>query len=130
MIQSQLPILIPALPLFAALATSVLGLFNRRLCLPIVIFALAASLCCSVFALMEVIRVDIWRYSLGNWPPPIGIEFVIDPLNALVLVLIGVVSLGSRSVRVKGIRFFFSRSVITPITSSSISGSAIQLRSK
>jgi multicomponent Na+:H+ antiporter subunit D len=43
---------------------------------------------CSIFVLGRVIDAGVIHYYLGGWLPPMGIEYVIDHLNALMLVII------------------------------------------
>ena len=92
---SQLPILIVVVPLFAALAISFVGLVNRKLCLPLAVLAMAMSLTASAGTLYRVLGEGVIRYRLGGWPPPFGIEYVIDHLNAMVLVLVSFVGLAA-----------------------------------
>src|SRR5690606_20089155 len=41
----------------------------------------------------EVLDVGVWSYALGSWPPPLGIEYRIDGLNAGMLLLVSVFGL-------------------------------------
>ncbi len=82
---SQSPALAELFPLFGALLAGVWGLYRPRYSSPIAIASLVGSL---VFALMVVCRVlaeGSLRYRMGGWPGPIGIEYVVDALNALIL---------------------------------------------
>lgn len=54
---------------------------------------LAASAVCAVITLGRVIKEGVIHYYLGNWSPPWGIEYVIDHLNAMMLVLVSVTAL-------------------------------------
>jgi multicomponent Na+:H+ antiporter subunit D len=42
---------------------------------------------------MQVLETGTISYRLGGWPPPFGIEYVVDHLNGLVLVTVSFVSL-------------------------------------
>lgn len=88
----QWPILIVVAPLLAAFVINVAGLFNKRLCQPLTVIALAVSFYASIKVLVQVVHDGTIHYRLGGWPPPFGIEYVIDHLNALILVLIAGVS--------------------------------------
>jgi len=80
-------------PLFAAFVAGILGMYRPRLVFPTALCALAVSL---ISALLVVVNVPLngsLRYSLGGWPAPLGIEFVIDRLNALVLIIVAFVAL-------------------------------------
>jgi multicomponent Na+:H+ antiporter subunit D len=83
---AQLPALQVVLPLLAAL----LAALSRRGTLAWLI-ALATSLTMPVIAftlLMRVLDTGTISYALGNWAPPIGIEYRIDLLNSFVLLLV------------------------------------------
>lgn len=52
----------------------------------------AAALLMSLFLFWEVHSSGPIRYDLGSWPPPWGIEYRIDALNSLVLLIVSGVS--------------------------------------
>ncbi len=85
--------LMVVLPLLSALVINMAGWFDRRLCFPIALFALLGSCCSAFITVSRVIKSGVIHYRLGGWAPPMGIEYVVDHLNALVLVIIFVVSL-------------------------------------
>ena len=89
----QFPVLIIIIPLLSAVITPVLGWWKENLCYPWVILSLALCLLCSIFVLDRVIDTGVIHYYLGNWLPPWGIEYVIDHLNALMLVIISTTAL-------------------------------------
>ena len=89
----QFPILIIIVPLIFALMTPLLGWWRENLCYPWVIFSLTLCMLCSFFVLAKVIDTGVIHYYLGNWLPPWGIEYVIDHLNALMLVIISTTAL-------------------------------------
>ena len=83
----HLPILVVIVPLFGAVITA----FFRK---GVTSWALATLVTWSVFAMAVVL---LWQvtgaakpisYHLGGWPPPIGIEYRIDSLNAFILFLV------------------------------------------
>lgn len=109
----QAPILVIAIPLFAAFLLTlgdsiryvlVHGLRwmaqystlplparpGRRLAYGLLVAALTGSLWAALAALGAVLDGggEAVRYRLGDWPPPIGIELVIDHLSGVVLVLV------------------------------------------
>ncbi len=92
-IYKQAPALLVIIPLLSAFAINIIGWFNKRACFPVALFSMAATFGISVIALLQVIHTGPVRYRLGGWPPPIGIEYVIDHLNGLVLVTIAFISL-------------------------------------
>jgi multicomponent Na+:H+ antiporter subunit D len=91
----QYPILIILTPLLAALFCSLLRLTARKYCNLITVLAMAAVFACSLGLLFRVITEGTIHYELGGWPPPFGIDYVIDHLNALVLFVIALVGLCS-----------------------------------
>lgn len=59
----------------------------------ITIAATAATLVTSVLGVVEVATRGPVHHDLGGWAPPLGIEYVLDPLSALMLTLISAVGL-------------------------------------
>jgi len=92
-IVEQTPALLVIIPLLSALLINMLGLSNRRYCFPVAVLALLGSFAASVIALLQVLENGPISYRLGGWPPPFGIEYVIDHFNSLVLVTVSFVSL-------------------------------------
>lgn len=88
----QSPVLIVAVLLVSAFFINGAGWFNKRWCYPLTLLSLLISGAASVVTLSRVVREGTIRYHLGGWPPPIGIEYVVDHLNGLVLVVVSMVS--------------------------------------
>jgi multicomponent Na+:H+ antiporter subunit D len=88
----QFPILIVVIPLFFGLTTPLLGGWRRDLCQPWVVLALGLAGLSAAGILFRVITSGPVHYYLGSWMPPWGIEFVIDPLNALMLVAVTLIA--------------------------------------
>lgn len=93
MISEQFPALIVVTPLILSFFVNVVGWWNRKLCLPIVLIALSVSLASSIGILNIVIKHGAIHYRLGGWEPPWGIEYLVDHLNALVLITIAFVAI-------------------------------------
>lgn len=89
----QAPVLIIIFPLMFAFITPLLGWLRKKLCYPWVLLALSLSTACSLVTLGRVLSTGIIRYRMGSWIPPWGIEYVIDHLNALMLVIVSVTGL-------------------------------------
>lgn len=87
------PALIIVLPLLAAFLIAAAGWLKRKYCFSIAAGALAFSLYCSVKLLQQVLTEGDIVYRMGGWPPPWGIAYSIDHLNAAVLVMIAAVAL-------------------------------------
>lgn len=86
-------ILIIVLPLISAFFIILLGGLRRNLCYPLMNLILLVTLLSSIFLLKEVLSRGNTHYPLGGWPPPWGIEYVIDPLNGFVLLIVSAISL-------------------------------------
>lgn len=86
----HLPVLVELFPFFGALTVTLIGLRWRSLCQPIALTALAFSFACSMTLCFIVAQGNGQpvEYRLGGWPPPIGIIYVIDGMNAAVLALV------------------------------------------
>jgi multicomponent Na+:H+ antiporter subunit D len=89
----QSPALVVVVPLIFAFLTLLFGWWRKGLCYPLTLTALALSLLASVHALYTVLTTGTIHYYLGKWEPPWGIEYVVDHLNAFVLVIVSFISL-------------------------------------
>ncbi|MBN2041780.1 MAG: monovalent cation/H+ antiporter subunit D family protein [Spirochaetes bacterium] len=89
----QAPVLIIVIPLIFALLTPVVGLWRKSLCYFWILTALALSAAFSVTVFVKVLNTGTIHYNLGGWTPPWGIEYVIDHLNALMLVVVSAIAL-------------------------------------
>ncbi len=61
---------------------------HRKIALYITISACALAFVISLLLLRQVLIVGVVSYELGGWPPPVGIEYRVDFLNAFLLVLV------------------------------------------
>ena len=93
MMSLHFPALIVVVPLITAFLITMAGWGERRLCFPLAVFSMAFSLACAVGMLARVMTSGPFEYHLAGWPPPIGIAYNIDHLNALVLVAVAAVAL-------------------------------------
>ena len=91
--QSGIPVLIVAGPLFAAFLLPLVGWWRRAWAFPIAIAALSLSFGASVVTAQRVLSTGPVHYFMGGWTPPWGIEFRIDPLGALMLLLLSSITL-------------------------------------
>lgn len=80
-------------PLLAAFAINLLGRVSRIWIGPLSLGALTFSTIGALLTLLRVLHHGAYRYTVGNWQPPFGIELVIDPLSALMLLLVSGVAL-------------------------------------
>jgi multicomponent Na+:H+ antiporter subunit D len=92
-IVEQAPVLLVIIPLLSAFLVNMVGLINRRYCFPVAVLAILGSFGASLITLIQVMKTGAISYRLGGWPPPFGIEYVVDHFNGLVLVTVSFVSL-------------------------------------
>ncbi len=138
---SQTPFLVVGIPLFTALLIGSIGIYFpqtiRALGLIGVSFGFLAS-----FSLFNHIKVngDKLNYFFGNWETPfgIGIEYVVDHLNALMILLIYVISFFAYIYSLKSVEFEIPKSkhtyyytlyflLITGLVGITITGDAFNL---
>ncbi len=91
--QSAAPFLIVAAPLLTAFVLPVLAMWRRSWAFPLTVAALAVSCGASIATARTVLAVGPVQYFMGGWMPPWGIEFRIDELGALMLLLLSVITL-------------------------------------
>jgi len=89
----QAPVLILLFPFLTAIVVALVGIRIKTVCWPLVLLSLAGSVWASLVTLVRVIESGTISYKLGGWDPPMGIEFRIDGLNALVAVTVTIVAL-------------------------------------
>jgi len=92
-ISEQFPALIVVTPLILSLFIPVVGWWNTKLCLPIVLAALSVCMISAIGLLNTVMKHGTVHYWLGMWEPPWGIAYMVDHLNALVLITIAFVAI-------------------------------------
>ena len=90
---AQAPILIVVIPLIFAALCPLIGLWRKSLCYFWVIIALLVCALASIDTLFAVLGSGTIHYRLAGWPPPFGIEYVVDHLNAMMLIIVSVISL-------------------------------------
>lgn len=84
----HLPALTIIIPLLSALIVSAIGWIDRRWCFPLAVAALGSALAAAIGLLAQVMATGPIFYNMGGWTPPIGITYVVDTLNAPVLVVV------------------------------------------
>jgi len=82
------PALIVVTPLLAALFAGLAAWIKERLSYPIALIGLAVSVYSAFKVLMQVITSGTIHYRVAGWAPPMGIEYSIDLLNAMVLLIV------------------------------------------
>ena len=91
--KEQLPALIIVVPLLTALLCPLVARFSTKLLRGLGLAAVLLSFLSAVGALGHALTEGPWHYYFGNWLPPWGIEYVIDPLSGVMAVLISFLSL-------------------------------------
>ena len=91
--QSPVPILVVLAPLITSFLLPVVGWRFRPAVFPLTLTALALSCAAAFEAARRVARDGPLHYYLGGWAPPWGIEFRIDALGALMLLMITIITL-------------------------------------
>ncbi len=93
---NHLPVLIPLPLLFAAFIVPLAGLLHKGLVPAVALLGAGLSVAASATGLWTVLSNGTLRYHLGGWAPPLGIEYVLDPLAAFMAVVVtgsGILSL-------------------------------------
>jgi multicomponent Na+:H+ antiporter subunit D len=93
MIGSQYPVLIPVTFLMAALLAPLLGTIHRPLAHLTAVIGSALALYLSIVGLQAVLTQGAISYQIAGWMPPLGIEFILDPLSAFFCILLSGVTL-------------------------------------
>jgi multicomponent Na+:H+ antiporter subunit D len=81
-------VLIPLTLLLGAMLAAPLGVLRRSLAYPIAQTASGLSFLFALLSLVHVLETGTIRYHLGGWPPPIGIEYVMDALSGFMATVV------------------------------------------
>lgn len=90
--RAHLPILPTLVALVGALVVPVIALAGRRAAWPLATLAAVAAAASAVAGLVDVAARGPQSYPVGGWPPPWGIEVVLDPLSAFAASTVAVVA--------------------------------------
>ena len=80
--RAHLPILALVISLAGALVIPVVALVSRRAAWPLAVATGLGAAWAAVAAVADVVAHGSRDYAVGGWPPPWGIEVVLDPLSA------------------------------------------------
>ena len=89
----QLPVIIVVLPLVVCFFIFFSGWWLKSAGYPLAVAALTCCVLLSIGILKAVITDGPLPYGLGGWEAPWGIEYRVDHLNAVMLVLVSVLSM-------------------------------------
>ncbi len=89
----SLPILLLLPLLFGAVVGILAGMWRPAAAQILAVVSTAMALVASAVGLVVVVRDGPISHELGGWPPPIGIEYVLDPLSAYLACIISLIGL-------------------------------------
>ncbi len=95
MIAANLPALIPLTYLVTALLIPLAGAWRPSLAPGMALAGASAGAALALGGLVRVAASGPLSYGMGGWPPPVGIEFVLDGLSAFVVAVVAVVGLAA-----------------------------------
>lgn len=90
---NHLPVLIIVVPFITALVIAALSWFSSRWAWLLTVASLTVSTVSSALGMRQVLATGKLTYALGGWMPPIGISYVVDHLNGMMLCVISVIGL-------------------------------------
>jgi multicomponent Na+:H+ antiporter subunit D len=91
-VNANLPAVLFLLPFVAALIIAAAGWLLRGIAKWVALAALLGTALLGVSAVPRVLAHGTLTTHMGGWPPPIGIEVLLDPLSAFMAAVIGVVA--------------------------------------
>jgi multicomponent Na+:H+ antiporter subunit D len=90
---NAIPVLIPALLLTGAVLALLAEQWRPALSRAVAIVATGATAVLAIIGLVATADAAPLRHDVGGWPPPLGIELVLDPLAGFVAAIIGLIGL-------------------------------------
>ena len=85
---SSLSILTLAPLLLFAFISTLVGIWRLKWAYITAVIGLALSLVAAGTGLFRVLSEGTLRHYLGGWPPPFGIEYVLDHLSAFMVIIV------------------------------------------
>ncbi len=85
------PALVVIAPLLGAFFAGIITWVEDRLTYPFALAAMGISLYSSIQNLLTVLSTGPIQYRMAGWAPPMGIEYKIDSLNGMVMVLVAAI---------------------------------------
>jgi len=90
---ANIPVLIIVIPLITAIAIPLLGRIHPVFCWLAAVLVTLFSFADSIYLFHVVTTSGPISYHMGNWAPPWGIEYVVDYLSCLVLMVVSFLAL-------------------------------------
>ena len=88
-----LPILFVITLLTGAVVATLVGLWRAVAAQVVAVVTMAAGLVLAVTGLVISLREGPIHHEIGGWPPPVGIEYVLDPLSGFIASVVAFVGL-------------------------------------
>ncbi len=85
---NKLPFLCVIALLITSFCMPVLARWKKDFCAPLATLVVGAVFITSLFIAYHVGQGNIIRYGVSGWPPPVGIEIVVDPITSLMIMLL------------------------------------------
>ena len=92
MIQNNSPALIPLVLLFSAVIIPIAAIKKKEIAYYIAVLASAVTAALSIYNILQLAEHGPIHYQFGNWPPPIGIEYVLDNLSGFITLVINCIA--------------------------------------
>jgi multicomponent Na+:H+ antiporter subunit D len=92
-IEKQFPAIIIVAPLVMSILMNLMGILSKKGCYYLTVVTVSVSLISAIGLLQQVINSGKISYRLGGWDPPWGIEYMVDHLNAYLLVIVTAIAL-------------------------------------
>jgi multicomponent Na+:H+ antiporter subunit D len=109
MMRAHLPVLPVVIPLLGAVLQPIVGVAGRRAAWPLAVATAGLTAAATVAGLAEVLIRGTRRYPVGGWPPPWGIEVVLDPLSGFVATVIASMTVATLLAGGAHVRRLFAR---------------------
>jgi multicomponent Na+:H+ antiporter subunit D len=90
---SNLPILLVLAPVAGAVLAVVAAMWRPLAGRVVAVAAVAIAVVLAAAGLLQTLREGPLRHELGGWAPPIGIEYVLDPLAGFVALVVTAIGL-------------------------------------
>ena len=86
--KEHLPALLLGVPLMALLPMLFTAWFSHAFTRALAFLALSAGFLLTLFCFPRVLQDGSWKYALGGWAPPWGVELVLTPFTCLFLLFL------------------------------------------
>jgi len=109
---TNLPAFLFLIPFVAAISMPMVGLVRKNFCWPVALVALSSMSVVSFFAFQYVLLNGPVSYHFSGWAPPLGVEWMLDGLSALVMLLVSCMGLMTVLYAGPGVQKTLSKKVV------------------